>query len=57
MEKQIKKILKKSNKRNEYTVQALWWCQCSQCPGCGSVPSNDFVNVRDNNIVRISTGS
>lgn len=46
----MKKVLEKKQNRNIKTLNLYSTpCSCSlQCAGCGSVPSNDYFNVKAN---------
>jgi len=46
MKKQLKKRTENTQKSLE--LYAACGCLCGGCSGCGSVPSNDYVNVFDN---------
>lgn len=45
----MKKTLKKRLGRGQKNLQVYGCpCDCSTCSGCGSVPSYDYLNVKEN---------
>lgn len=52
----MKKVLKKKQVREQKTLQlygVICLCSCS-CSGCGSMPADDYVNVKDNHGYNVS---